>query len=86
MARTVHFVSLGCAKNRVDTEVMLGVTGEHGLDVVDDPGEAEVIVVNTCGFIGPAKEESVDTVLEMARFKESGSCAKSWSCRRIRLW
>jgi ribosomal protein S12 methylthiotransferase len=76
MPRTVHFVSLGCAKNRVDTEVMLGISDEHGLEVVDDPAAAEVIVVNTCGFIGPAKEESVDTVLEMARYKEAGSCAK----------
>jgi ribosomal protein S12 methylthiotransferase len=76
MARSVHFVSLGCAKNRVDTEVMLGVTGEQGLEVVDVPAAADVIVVNTCGFIGPAKEESIDTVLEMGRYKEDGSCAK----------
>lgn len=76
MPRTVHFVSLGCAKNRVDTEIMLGVTSEQGLEVVDDPAAAELIVVNTCGFIGPAKEESIDTVLEMARFKEDGSCAQ----------
>jgi ribosomal protein S12 methylthiotransferase len=76
MPRTVHFVSLGCAKNRVDTEVMLGISDEQGLEIVDDPAAAEVIVVNTCGFIGPAKEESVDTVLEMARYKEAGSCAK----------
>jgi ribosomal protein S12 methylthiotransferase len=76
MSRTVHLVSLGCAKNRVDTEVMLGITAEQGLEVVEDPAAADVIVVNTCGFIGPAKEESVDTVLEMARFKADGSCAQ----------
>ncbi len=76
MARTIHFVSLGCAKNRVDTEIMLGVSGLTGFEAVADPAEAEVIVVNTCGFIGPAKEESVDTILAMGRFKEEGSCQK----------
>jgi ribosomal protein S12 methylthiotransferase len=75
---TVYFVSLGCPKNRVDTEVMLGSTLERGHDVVSEPGEADVIVVNTCGFIGEAKEESVDTILEMARYKspENGRCKK----------
>lgn len=72
--RTIHFVSLGCAKNRVDTEVMLGVAGLEGFVHVDDPGEAEVIVVNTCGFIGPAKEESIETIFEMAQFKDEGRC------------
>lgn len=74
MARTIHFVSLGCAKNRVDTEIMLGVSGLEGFEAVVDPAEAEVIVVNTCGFIGPAKEESVDTILAMGRFKDEGAC------------
>jgi ribosomal protein S12 methylthiotransferase len=74
--KTIHFVSLGCAKNRVDTEVMLGVSGESGYEIVDDPGAAEVIVVNTCGFIGPAKEESVETILEMGSHKEAGTCKK----------
>lgn len=74
--RTIHFVSLGCAKNRVDTEVMLGVSDESGFRLVDNPGDAEVIVVNTCGFIGPAKEESVETILEMGGYKEAGSCKK----------
>jgi ribosomal protein S12 methylthiotransferase len=74
--RTIHFVSLGCAKNRVDTEVMLGVSGQSGLEVVQDPAEAEVIVVNTCGFIGPAKEESIETILEMSAHKKSGTCEK----------
>ena len=76
MPRRVHFVSLGCAKNRVDTEVMLGVTDQRGLEITPDPQEAEVIVVNTCGFIGPAKEESVNTILEMAQYKEAGTCEK----------
>ncbi len=75
-SRTIHFVSLGCAKNRVDTEVMLGVSDLAGYARVDDPAEAEVIVVNTCGFIGPAKEESIDTILEMGLHKERGTCQK----------
>ncbi|NUO52585.1 MAG: 30S ribosomal protein S12 methylthiotransferase RimO [Polyangiaceae bacterium] len=70
--KRVHFISLGCPKNRVDSEVMLGVTDEHGLVHVDDPAEAEVIVVNTCGFIEEAKKESIDTIFEMAKHKETG--------------
>jgi ribosomal protein S12 methylthiotransferase len=72
--RTIHFVSLGCPKNRVDTEVMLGVSGIEGFRCVPDAADAEVIVVNTCGFIGPAKEESIDTILAMSQLKEAGSC------------
>jgi ribosomal protein S12 methylthiotransferase len=72
--RTIHFVSLGCPKNRVDTEVMLGVSGLEGYRAVADADAAEVIVVNTCGFIGPAKEESIDTILSLSQLKESGSC------------
>jgi ribosomal protein S12 methylthiotransferase len=74
--KTIHFVSLGCPKNRVDTEVMLGVSGLSGYALVDRPEDASVIVVNTCGFIGEAKEESVDTILAMGAFKESGSCER----------
>ncbi|MEM9193617.1 MAG: 30S ribosomal protein S12 methylthiotransferase RimO [Myxococcota bacterium] len=74
MGKTIHFVSLGCAKNRVDTEVMLGVSDRSGYRLVDDASDAEVIVVNTCGFIGPAKEESIETVLQMAAHKEEGTC------------
>jgi ribosomal protein S12 methylthiotransferase len=72
----VHFVSLGCPKNRVDTEVMLGHTTGAGHCIVGAPEEAEVIVVNTCGFIGEAKQESVDAILEMARHKEAGTCKR----------
>jgi ribosomal protein S12 methylthiotransferase len=72
--RTIHFISLGCPKNRVDTEVMLGVSDARAFRVVERPDEAEVIVVNTCGFIGPAKEESIDTILEMGMYKEAGTC------------
>jgi ribosomal protein S12 methylthiotransferase len=73
---SVYFVSLGCPKNRVDTEVILGDTLARGHEVVTDPAAADVIVVNTCGFIGEAKEESVDTILEMARYKTEGKCQK----------
>lgn len=72
----VHFVSLGCPKNRVDTEVMLGQTTEAGHALVAAPEAADVIVVNTCGFIGEAKQESIDAILEMARHKEAGSCKR----------
>jgi ribosomal protein S12 methylthiotransferase len=74
--KNIHFVSLGCPKNRVDTEVMLGHVADAGHRVVDDPAQAEVIVVNTCSFIGEAKQESVDAILEMARHKESGRCQR----------
>jgi ribosomal protein S12 methylthiotransferase len=74
--KQVYFVSLGCPKNRVDTEVMLGLTGQAGFQIARAPEDAEVIVVNTCGFIGEAKEESVDTILEMAQHKTDGRCKK----------
>src|SRR3954470_16267494 len=72
----VHFVSLGCPKNRVDTEVMLGHTTGAGHSLVESAADADVIVVNTCGFIGEAKQESIDAILEMARHKEAGSCRR----------
>ncbi len=68
------FVSLGCDKNLVDTEVMLGLLKEGGFEFTDDETEAEVIVINTCCFIGDAKEESINTILEMAQLKENGKC------------
>ncbi|MEA2750985.1 MAG: ribosomal protein methylthiotransferase [Myxococcales bacterium] len=77
--RKIHFVSLGCPKNRVDTEVMVGVAlnGQAGDFVLtNDAEEAEVIVVNTCGFIGEAKKESIDTIFEMAELKKLGACKK----------
>ena len=67
-------VSLGCDKNLVDTEKMLGLLGGTGFTFTDDEMEADVILVNTCCFIGDAKEESVNTILEMARLKEEGAC------------
>ncbi len=74
--RTIHFISLGCPKNRVDTEIMLGVSDTRAYRLVERPEDAEVIVVNTCGFIGPAKEESIDTILEMGQHKEAGTCKR----------
>jgi ribosomal protein S12 methylthiotransferase len=74
--KTVHFVSLGCPKNRVDTEVMLGETTAAGYEIVAEPERADVIVVNTCGFIGEAKQESIDAILEMGRWKKAGSCKR----------
>ena len=62
----IGIVSLGCPKNRVDTEVMLGILGEVGYEIVAEPQDAEIIIVNTCAFIDDAKEESINTVLEMA--------------------
>ncbi|RHR57384.1 30S ribosomal protein S12 methylthiotransferase RimO [Clostridium sp. AF18-27] len=67
-------VSLGCDKNLVDTEKMLGLLNSEGYAFTDDEGEADAILINTCCFIGDAKEESVDTILEMARLKEEGRC------------
>ncbi len=66
----IGVVSLGCPKNRVDSEIMLGILGSDGYEIVADPGDAHVIIVNTCAFIDDAKEESIDTVLEMAQFKK----------------
>ena len=68
------FISLGCDKNLVDSEEMLGMLAADGHQIVDDEDEAEVIIVNTCCFIGDAKEESVNTILEMAELKKEGRC------------
>lgn len=70
--KTVHFVSLGCPKNRVDTEIMVGVAEGCGLSLVSEAEDADVVVINTCGFIGEAKKESIDTILEVADMRESG--------------
>lgn len=73
---TVGMVSLGCAKNRVDSEVLLGMLKSAGHEIVSDPAEAEIIFVNTCGFIEPAKEESIEAIFEMARYKQTGRLKK----------
>lgn len=70
--RKIHFVSLGCPKNRVDTEIMVGVAEGCGLSLVSEAEDADVVVINTCGFIGEAKKESIDTILEVADMRESG--------------
>ena len=73
---TVGFVSLGCPKNLVDSEVMMGLLDRAGARLTARPEDAEILVVNTCSFIDTAKQESVDTILEMARHKTSGSAKK----------
>lgn len=70
----IGVVSLGCPKNLVDSETMLGLIHEENYEITNDPSEAEIIIVNTCGFIESAKEESINTILQMAEYKESGSC------------
>lgn len=71
---SIHFASLGCPKNLVDSEVMLGLLAERGHTFTDDAAAAEIIVVNTCAFIEDAKKEAIGVILEMAEHKRSGSC------------
>lgn len=70
----IGVVSLGCPKNLVDSETILGLIHEENYEITNDPSEAEIIIVNTCGFIESAKEESINTILQMAEYKKSGSC------------
>lgn len=70
----IGMVSLGCPKNLVDSEVMLGLIREKQLEITNNPEDADIIIVNTCGFIESAKEESINTVLQMAEYKQTGSC------------
>ncbi len=74
MALKVMFISLGCDKNLVDAEKMLGILRKEGYAFTDDEKEAEIIIINSCCFIGDAKEESIQTILEMASLKETGVC------------
>src|SRR5437867_12638267 len=67
----VGLISLGCAKNLVDAEIMLGALLKDGVQITNDPGEADVVIVNTCSFIDSAQEESVDTILESAELREA---------------
>ena len=69
-------VSLGCARNLVDSEVMAGLLRQNEYEMVQEPADADVVLVNTCGFIGPAKEESIETILEVSRLKEEGKVKK----------
>ena len=70
----VGLVSLGCSKNAVDSEILLGELKSRGFDIVNDAAQAEIIIVNTCGFIESAKTDSIDTILDMAQYKTAGSC------------
>lgn len=72
----IGFLSLGCPKNLVDGEVMLGLAEQAGHDIITDASEADVLVVNTCAFIDSAKQESIDAILEMAEQKKSGRCSR----------
>ena len=74
MTITVYLHSLGCAKNLVDSELMSGILKKENYLMVSDPAEADIIIVNTCGFIESAKMESIETILEMAQYKECGKC------------
>jgi len=74
MGYTVGMISLGCNKNRVDSETALGLLKDHGYAFTSHPEEADILMVNTCGFIESAKNESIDAILEMARYKEEGKC------------
>src|SRR3972149_7059177 len=72
----VGLVSLGCPKNLVDSEVMLGILARQGYELTRRPEDAEILIVNPCSFIEPAKRESIDTILEMAEFKKTGSARR----------
>ena len=72
----IGFLSLGCPKNLVDGEVMLGMAQQAGHEVTNDASSADVLVVNTCAFIDSAKQESIDAILEMAQLKETGNCTR----------
>src|SRR3989442_4742989 len=71
---TIGFVNLGCSKNQVDSEVMLGTLARAGFTLTDDPARAEVVIINTCGFIEEAKQESINAIIEHGALKKTGSC------------
>lgn len=73
-ATTIGFVNLGCSKNQVDSEIMLGTLVTEGFQLTGDPKQAEVVIVNTCGFIEEAKQESINTILEHGHLKQTGTC------------
>src|SRR3954471_16712814 len=72
----IGLISLGCPKNLVDSEVMLGLAQQAGHEVTEDAAAADVLVVNTCAFIDSAKQESIDAILEMAQHKKHGACKR----------
>ena len=72
--KKILFISLGCDKNLVDSEVMLGILADRGFEMTDTEDDADIIIINTCCFINDAKEESINTILEMAEYKKTGKC------------
>ena len=70
----VYLLSLGCSKNQVDSEVMAGALKRDGYQLTDDPAQAQVIIINTCGFIEAAQQESIEAILELAEYKRVGQC------------
>ena len=91
--KKILFISLGCDKNLVDSEVMLGILADRGFEMTDTEDDADIIIINTCCFINDAKEESINTILEMAEYKKQ-RCRAELSCalqqspslyRKIRL-
>lgn len=74
MGYNVGLVSLGCDKNRIDAEIMLSILSKEGFNIVNDEKKADIIIINTCGFIESAKEESINTILEMSQNKDTGIC------------
>ena len=72
----VHIVTLGCSKNEVDSSMMYSLLNKDKYKMVDDASEADILIVNTCGFIDAAKEESIDTILESVEYKNKGKCKK----------
>ena len=74
MLKKVSLASLGCSKNLVDAEHMLGILAEHGFEIVENEEDADVIIVNTCTFIDSAKNESIECILELSQYKNGGNC------------
>ena len=74
MEKKLGYISLGCAKNLVDTEFIFGLLRDDGYTVTDDLSTADLIIINTCTFIEKAKEESINTILEAAQYKQTGAC------------
>ena len=74
MGYSIGMVSLGCAKNQTDAEIMLGLLSANDYTIADNPYDAEILIVNTCAFIDSAKQESIDAILEMAKYKTDGKC------------
>lgn len=82
MKKKIGFISLGCSKNLVDTEKMLGLLESDGYELTEELEEAQIIIVNTCTFIDAAKDESVETLLEAAQYKKTGGMRKT-RCGRL---